>query len=248
MGSFVKFLGATIGWGLGGPLGAILGYALGNMVDLFSSKDVDEAFSKAKGHEGQNHPGDFEVSLLVLSSLVIKADGKVDQRELDYVRAYFVQMYGKDRANAAFRLFKEIVKNKNVNTAQVCGQIRMHLNPASRLQLVHFLFGIAAADGQILESEERMIHTISNYFYISAHDYQSVKAMFFKSTDSAYVILEVSKDASDAEVKKAYRKMVKKYHPDRLVGLGEEAQKGGKQKFIEVQKAYEAIVDERKIS
>ena len=58
----------------------------------------------------QTQSGDFEVSLLILASIVIKADGKQDQRELDFVRQQFVNMYGKERANHAFKLFKNISK------------------------------------------------------------------------------------------------------------------------------------------
>jgi DnaJ like chaperone protein len=69
--------------------------------------------------------------------------------------------------------------------------------------------------------------------------------MFFKSADSAYKILEIDKSASDAEIKKAYRTMVKKYHPDKLVNMDEAYQKGAKEKFNKVQQAYEQLQRER---
>ena len=90
--SFAKWIGASIGWSFGGPIGAIIGLALGSLVDNSSGKPQTHKRMRA-----QTQPGDFEVSLLILASLVIKADGKQDQRELDFVRAYFVNMYGKDR-------------------------------------------------------------------------------------------------------------------------------------------------------
>ena len=99
--SFAKWIGASVGWSFGGPIGAIIGLALGSLIDGSSSKTNKYTRLKAP-----TQSGDFEVSLLILSSLVIKADGKQDQRELDFVRRQFVQMYGKDRANHAFRLFK----------------------------------------------------------------------------------------------------------------------------------------------
>ena len=106
MGKFTKWLGAGIGFSMGGPIGAILGFALGNMIDVFSKSDiqVDQQNKRYSDHTGKS--GDFEIALLILSSIVIKSDGKIDQRELDYVRAYFVKMYGKERAKKAFRLFK----------------------------------------------------------------------------------------------------------------------------------------------
>jgi DnaJ like chaperone protein len=69
--------------------------------------------------------------------------------------------------------------------------------------------------------------------------------MFYKSADSAYKILEIDKSATNDEIKRAYRNMVKKYHPDKLVHLGKEHQKGAEEKFRKVQEAYEQLQKER---
>ena len=185
--------------------------------------------------------GDFEVSLLILASLVIKADGKQDQRELDFVRRQFVQMYGKDRANHAFRLFKAINKQPNISLRQVCLQIQQMMDHASRLQLLHFLFGIAQSDGDVASSEVIIIERIANYLRISHRDFESIKAMFYSSKTNAYKILELDKDASPKDIKSAYRRMVKKFHPDKVQHLGKEHQKGAEEKFRKVQEAYEQL-------
>jgi DnaJ like chaperone protein len=185
--------------------------------------------------------GDFEVSLLILASLVIKADGKQDQRELDFVRRQFVQMYGKDRANHAFRLFKAINKQSNISLRQVCLQIQQMMDHASRLQLLHFLFGIAQSDGDVASSEVIIIERIANYLRISHRDFESIKAMFYSSKTNAYKILELDKDASPKDIKSAYRRMVKKFHPDKVQHLGKEHQKGAEEKFRKVQEAYEQL-------
>jgi DnaJ like chaperone protein len=80
---------------------------------------------------------------------------------------------------------------------------------------------------------------------ISEKDFESIKAMFFKDTKSAYKILEITPDASDEELKKAYRKMAIKYHPDKVSHLGEDVQKAAKEKFQQLNAAYEAIKKER---
>ncbi len=193
----------------------------------------------------QTQSGDFEVSLLILASIVIKADGTQDQRELDYVRQQFVSMYGKERANKAFKLFKGINQQTNIPTRKVCLQIKQMMDHSSRLQLLHFLFGIAKADGIVIEEEEKQIYTIAGYLGISSRDYSSIKAMFYNSRDNAYKILEIDKTATNDEVKKAYRKMAKKYHPDKVAHLGKEHQKGAEEKFKQVQKAYEKLQKER---
>lgn len=246
MGNFIKWIGAGVGFTFGGPIGSILGFVLGSILEGFSKEDIEEA----KRYSATNtsvQSGDFEISLLLLSSVVIKADGKVDERELNYVRAYFKQMYGEERASNAFKLFGAFIKNNDVSTQQICIQIRQNLAHASRLQLIHFLFGIAKADGVVAEIEVSTIRTIAGYLYISPSDFESIKAMFYDDSESAYKILEIEKTATNEELKAAYRKMVKKYHPDKLQHLGEEHVKGAEEKFKQVQKAYEQIQNERSL-
>lgn len=247
MASFTKWLGAGLGFTLGGPIGALLGFAAGSFLDQFSKEEVQQEFRNAQNEaQGRMYStsGDFEISLLILSAVVIKADGKVDQRELDFVRLQFVQMYGKERANNAFKLFKEVIK-KQIATRQVCMQIRQHMPHASRLQLLHFLFGIAKADMHVSDLEVEEIRKIAGYLYINSYDFESIKAMFYNDSEASYTILEISKSASNDEVKKAYRKMVKKYHPDKLTDIGEEHLQGAKEKFQKIQEAYEYIKKER---
>ena len=244
MGNFIKWLGAGLGFTLGGPIGSILGFALGSVIGGFSKEDIERA--KVYGETSRTRQsGDFEISLLLLSSIVIKADGKTDERELAYVRNHFKNMYGEERANNAFKLFKSFIKTNKVSTRQISEQIRRNLTHASRLQLIHFLFGIAKSDGAVNEAEVNSIKIIAGYLYINQYDFESIKAMFYDSSDSSYRILEIEKTATNDELKKAYRKMVKKYHPDKLQHLGEEHVKGAEEKFKQVQKAYEQIQSER---
>jgi len=243
--SFSKWIGAAIGWSFGGPIGAIIGLALGGIVDSMGSGLQTTYKQRPIYTRPQTQPGDFEISLLILASIVIKADGKQDQRELDFVRNQFVSMYGKERANHAFKLFKEINKQQNISTRQVCLQIRQMMEHASRLQLVHFLFGIAKADGFVTDDEVHQIYSIAGYLGISHNDYESIKAMFYKSADSAYKILEIDKTATNDDIKKAYRNMAKKYHPDKVIHLGKEHQQGAEEKFRKVQEAYEQLQKER---
>lgn len=250
--SFAKWLGASLGWSFGGPIGGILGFVLGSVVDGFSDgdiKDFQRTSQRRVGGGGKTHrvtsSGDFEVSLLILAAVVIKSDGNIDQRELNYVRQNFKKMYGEQRASRAFKLFKGIMQNDNISTRQVCYQIRRHMDHASRLQLLHFLFGIAKADGNVSQVEMQTIRRIAGYLYISQADFESIQAMFYNEVSSAYKILEISKTASDNEVKKAYRRMVKKHHPDKVKHLGDEHVKGAEEKFRKVQQAYEKIQKER---
>jgi len=255
MSSFSKWIGATLGWSLGGPIGGILGFIVGSLVDGFTEVDIN-TMGQGSRTSARTDAGDFEISLLILAAVVIKADGRSTQKELDYVRVNIIRMFGKERANNAFKLFNEVRKKGTIPTRQVCIQIRQQMTHASRLQLLHFLFGIAQSDGAVSQKEIDAIKRISVYLYISNRDFESIKAMFYGSSRSsssgksyssstAYKILEITKSATNDEVKKAYRRMVKKHHPDKLRHLGEAHQKGAEEKFRQIQKAYEQIQGER---
>jgi DnaJ like chaperone protein len=252
--SVSKWIGASLGWSFGGPIGAIIGLALGSIIDGLAGKsnpllgdrttNTQRPYRTRTQQRPQTQSGDFEVSLLVLASIIIKADDRQDQRELDFVRLHFTKMYGKERANHAFKLFKNINKQQ-ISTRQVCTQIRQMMDHPSRLQLLHFLFGIAKADNLVTENEIRQIYTISGYLGISSKDFESIKAMFYNSRENAYKILEIDKSATVAEIKAAYRKMAKKYHPDKVIHLGKEHQQGAEEKFRQVQEAYEQLQKEK---
>ena len=237
---FLAILGFIIFRFPGGVIGYLLGYYLDQMQITTTRSD-----SGIGTQRGNVSPADFELNLLSLASLVIKSDGTVSKKELDYVRMYFVQAYGKDRANATFRTFNEVIKKREVNAQNICDYLRQRTRYEARLQIIHFLFSVADADGYVSPLEVDKIRSIGNYLAIRLADFESIKAMFFKSADSAYTILEIDKSATDNEVKAAYRSMVKKYHPDKLQHMDEAHQKGAEAKFRNVQEAYEQIQKER---
>lgn len=239
----IKWVAALLGFTFFRFPGALLGFIVGSLVDGASSKKT--SFSASFKTNPKVTPGDFELNLLSLSSIVIKADGHVNKTELEYVRQYFVASYGKEHANAIFKTFNEVIKKREVSAQRICFYLTQRTRYASRLQIVHFLFGIANADGVVSDAEAIEIQKIARYLQISVHDFESIKAMFFKSADTAYKILEIEPSASNAEVKKAFRDMAKKYHPDKVQHLGEVHVKGAEEKFRKVQQAYEQIQKER---
>jgi len=253
--AIAKWLGTSLGWAFGGPIGALLGFMLGTAVDetidgnqkkIPHNKKRYSKENRSKRQKENTKPGDFELSFLILSAVVIKADGKIDKRELEYVRKYFVKIYGKSRADKAFKLFNGIIKKK-IATTKICAQIREYMDHDSRLQLIHFLFGISKADDHVHDKEVEEIRKIAGYLYISDKDFLSIKAMFYDFTKSAYQVLEIEETASNDDVKRAYRKMVKKHHPDKLQHLGAEHVKVAEEKFRKIQQAYELIQKKRRL-
>lgn len=184
------------------------------------------------------------VSLMVLFAAVMKADQKLLKSELDYVKEFLRKQFPAEEVHNFMILFKDIL-NQEYNLRDVARQIQRSMDHPSRLQLIHLLFGLAQADGRIDSSEVDMISRISGYLNISSADFQSIKAMFVGDTDGAYRILEVSTSASNEEIKKAYRKMATKYHPDKVAHLGEDLRVLAEEKFKAVNAAYQTLKQER---
>lgn len=243
---FGKWLGGGLGWAFGGPLGGVLGFALGSAFDAASVTVKDGGGTLSSGGYAP-HAGDFAASLLVLSAAVMKSDGKTLKSELEYVKRFLSQQFGEEKAQQQLLLLKEILKQE-IPLHDVCIQIKQYMPHSERLQIIHYLFGISKADGHVHDLELQTIHTISNYLGVNAADFNSLKAMYFRDATSDYKILEIERSATDDEVKKAYRKMAVKFHPDKVAALGEEMQKGAKEKFQNVQEAYENIKKQRGFS
>jgi len=242
--SLGKYLFAGgLGFVLGGPIGAVVGVVL---TSLLSNSEYQTTTAVRKKSTVQ---GDFRMVLLLLFASVMKADGEVKKSELNVVKRFLVQTFGEQGALEALQLLKEFLK-QNYNVSEIAQQASHYFNYSQRTELVHLLFMIATADGSVSENEIRIIHFAAQHL-VSISDFESIKAMFVKNkanTDWAYTVLEINKNATNDELKKAYRKMAMKFHPDKVNNLGENIKKQAEEKFKEIQKAYETIKQERNIA
>ena len=250
MAKFGKWIGGGLGWAVGGPIGAIFGFVIGSIVDG-STTSVETRrgpgpFGGRTTGYSRTTTGGYVMSLLVLTAAVMKADGKVVKSELDYVKKFMVQNFGAASAQEAVKMLRDILK-QTIPVNEVCRQIQMNMNYSARLQLMHFLFGIAQADNRVDETERKVIENIGMQMGIGRSDFESIQAMFVRNIDADYKILEIEPNASNDELKKAYRRMAMKYHPDKVSHLGEDFQKAAKDKFQKVSQAYENIKKERKM-
>ena len=244
MAKFGKWIGGGLGWALGGPIGAIIGFTVGSMIDG-SNGQIQRG--PTTGYSARTTTGGYVMSLLVLVAAVMKADGKVLKSELDYVKKFMVHNFGEASAVEATKMLRDLL-NQTIPVEEVCRQIKQNMNYSARLQLVHFLFGIAQADGNVDPTEAQLIYHISLQMGISNKDIESIQAMFIPNTDGDYKILEIDRSASNEDLKKAYRRMAMKFHPDKVSHLGDDFQNAAKEKFQKVNQAYENIKKERKIA
>ena len=252
MGSF-KWIAGLLGWVSWGPIGALLGFLAGSAVDSFientrllSGGGSSSAGQRTgtRGYSATEQRNSFLVSLLVLSAAVIKADGKTLQAELDYVKDFVRKNFGESAVPEAMRMLDQLTRQQ-VNIYQVGPQIAQYMNYSQRLQLFHYLVQIALADGDFSKSEKSVLEAIGSTIGLTNADVNSVIAMFYKDTNSAYAVLEISPSATDDEVRTAYRRMAMKNHPDKVATLGADVQKAAAEKFRQIQEAYEAIKKER---
>ncbi len=239
----IKWVTAILGYTYFRFGGAILGYFIGSVLEQLFRQDRRNPFASVQSQRMQTNQ--VQLNLLSLAAIVIKADGKVDERELRFVRNYFITNYGEAYASSIFAKFNTEVKKEQQNLNEITRLFVQRAPYETRLQILHFLFAIANADGHVAEVEVQKILQIANALQLRSMDFESIKAMFVKSADNAYKILEISPSATDAEVKKAYRTMAKKYHPDKLQTDDAALKKGAQEKFQQVQAAYETIQKER---
>ena len=242
-----KWISGAIGWALGGPIGALIGYSLGALFE--GSSGAGDYAGGAGANRARNQYAEqrnsFMVSLLVLSAAVMKADGKVMRSELEYVKGFIRANFGEAAVAQALKVLQDLLE-KSIDLPQVCAQIKMYMDMPQRLQLLHFLVGIAQADGHVSASELDELKKIALYLGISARESESVFAMFGgNKLEDAYKVLEVSPDATDEQIKKAYKQLALKHHPDRVESLGADVKKAAEEKFKAIAIAYETIKKER---
>ena len=273
--SKAKWIGGFLGWVAWGPIGALIGYLLGKAVDTYidgshqlpggdgwerqsgqgsyrqqSGQDPYNQGRSTQSRQGRytadEQRNSFFVSLLVLSSAVIKADGKTHPAELRTVREFIRSNFGEQAAAQAEQILQRL-DSQQVNIYSVGDQIAANMNYSQRLQLFQYLVSIATADGDFSASEKSVLEAIASAIRLTSTDAASIIAMYYKEADSAYTVLEISPSATDDEVRSAYRRMAMKYHPDRVATLGPDVQKAAEEKFKKIQEAYATIKRQRGI-
>lgn len=239
-----KWILGGLGFVLGGPIGAIVGALIGSVYDVLSDDPNKQTSTDRPKREKRRQAtqGDVGVSIIVLLACVIKADGRVLKSEIAFVKPFLVRTFGEQGAHNALQLLKQLLQ-QDIDPVAVSQQIEQHLNYSVRLELLHLLLGVANADGELAQSELQVIQTIATNMGISDADYQSLRSIYCKQSDTnwAYTALEIEPTATDEEVKKAYRRMAMKYHPDKVANAGESIRQQANDKFRSINEAYEHI-------
>ncbi len=241
---YYKWILGGLGLAFYGVIGAVVGYIVGSIIDHIQGNKTQEQTASRPGHSTSSG-GDLTLTLVVLSAAIMRADGRVTQRELDHVRRFFIAQFGVPLAGELLILLRETLK-QDVDHRQVCQQLRHTMPHPVRLQLLHYLIALAYSDGGVDRAELALIRSMALDMGVSEQDLGSLSAMFrTNDPNAAYDVLEIPSAATDEEVKKAHRRMAMKYHPDKVGQLGAEVQKAAVEKFRKVQQAYETIQKQR---
>jgi DnaJ like chaperone protein len=249
-------LGGTLGFMFGGPLGALLGAALGRNFDR-GIKITDQHGAFGAGQQERVQAAFFTATFSVMG-YIAKVDGKVTADEIAAAEGIMSHMQlGSQQRKAAIKLFNE-GKKDGFPLHDVIMQFRRECMRRRNLAQVFLEIQIATAmaDGHMHASEKNVLFSIGEQLGFNRADIEHLFNMSGtgqrtgtqkQSLSKAYDILDVSKSASDAEVKKAYRRLMSQHHPDKLIakGLPEEMIKFATEKTQEIKAAYEQIKESR---
>lgn len=201
----------------------------------------------------------FSNTLLLLVATIIQADDKREDSEFKYIESALLEHFQPKRVVKMVNYIKAHAEDTPINYRKICKSIRFEFPLSSKIQLMHLLIGIAAADGLVTKTEQALLQDIAIQIRLPKATFDSLFKMFHFRYEGeekrqqrkiysyklrlseAYGILEISEDASVEEIKKAYRKMALKHHPDRVIHLGSDYQKSAKEKFQIISDAYEFI-------
>lgn len=263
-----KVVGGAFGFLLGGPLGAILGASFGHQFDA-GMEGIDLDATLNPGDRQRVQMAFFTTTFAVMGHLA-KADGRVSQAEIDLAKRIMEEMrLSGDMRQTAINLFQQ-GKKADFPLADALEQFRRECHRRTHLtrMFLEIQLQAAFADGAITKAEETILMTICQHLHISRFEYESIKMQFqaqqrfYRHSQQrytpnkplrdtladAYAVLGIKSSASDAEVKKAYRRLISQHHPDKLVakGLPEEMMVLAKEKTQQIRKAYETIQAARK--
>ena len=215
-----------------------------------SYQDYNQAYQQAyRQRQQQGQRNSFLFSLLVLASYIIKADGKVMHSEMETVRGMLRQNFGEVAVGQGDEILRRLfdeqkrvgVRQFEQTVADCCRQIAANMDYSQRLQLLSFLVIIAQADGRVDPSEVTAMRLCAQWLQMSADEVDSLLGMGKDDLESAYRVLGVSTDATDDELKRAYRRLALEHHPDKVAALGEDIRRAAEKKFQQINDAKERI-------
>lgn len=219
-------------------------FSLNNLLGSLAKILSDQAEPAEKQHRKSPqrlHEEEIANSILVLAAAVVRCNRNYTLDTKNFIRQFFSRQFG---THGLVKRMESVDSHLETGAEPyvriACKELKILTTHDSRINMVHFLFGVAASDDFINARETRAIQRIAGYLGISDSDFKEIKRSFLHD-NNPYKLLGLDEDATREQVRTAYRKMVLKYHPDKRGALtGEDANI----KFREVQRAFELIKKE----
>lgn len=251
-----KWIGGFLGFVAGGGvLGALAGYAVGAMIDnMFQAgrEQADEGYA-SQNSGATNERNGFLFSLMVLSAHIIQADGKIMHSEMEHVRRFLRSNFGQSAAEQGEQIIRRLFEYRKQNgddfwrsqIDKACYEISISMPRGHRMQLIVYLAELVKADGVVREVELQALRHIAVAMRLDSGVVDQMFATGGSTIEDAYKVLGVSPEATDDEVRKAYKKLVMEYHPDRVATLGDDVKEAATRKLQEINQAKERIYKSR---
>lgn len=253
-------LGGAFGFMIGGPLGAVVGAALGHQLGGRAPAGAAPSFGGTQQRQ-QRLQGAFFAATFAVMGRIAKADGRISPEEIRLASTVMDHFDLDPRLRAAAQnLFREGASER-FDLDGVLAQFRRESGRQVNLRrlFLEIQIQMALADGAVSAPERRILLLVSDCLGIPRALYRRLEEQIRASAHSgpaagsgpsledAYATLGVPSGASETEVKRAYRRLMSRHHPDKLVakGLPEEMMRVATERTQEIRAAYDRIKEAR---
>ncbi len=236
-----KIIGGAAGFAVGGPLGALLGAGVGHAIDSglvgTASRAGEEATRKIT----------FTIGVIALSAKMAKADGRVTPDEIEAFKEVFkIPPHEVKNVIRVFEMAQQDTAGYETYARQIA-KLFAH-QPQVLEDLLGALFHIAKADGIVHPGELHYLEKVAEIFGFTGMAYESIKARFLgPDKSSPYTVLGIDPMISDDDLKKCYRRLIKKNHPDKMIadGVPREFIEVANERLAAINAAYDIISSQR---
>ena len=231
MSGYSKWLGGGLGWLVGGPIGGILGFVAGNILN-------EEPEAEVQGQHNQT--SELESCMMVMASHIIHADGKVSLKEIDAVRNFFMEIGGGEHVESKMKVMNHCL-NHEYELEKACGFVRIYQTEAIAIQCLRFLYGVAISDEKLSEKEYKLLFYIAGQLNINDVVFGKLMKEWTIAGNDDFGLFNLHETATVEEIRTVYRRMVLNIHPDRNPSYSDEERKEAERQLQLLREAYERL-------
>jgi DnaJ like chaperone protein len=235
MSKYDKWIGAGLGWLVGGPIGGLLGFAAGSLLN-----DAP----KAEATHSNSSLSELEACLLVIASHVVTADGAPTLQQIEFVRNQLIAFSGEKNIDEKMRVFNHCLAHR-YELEKSCGYIRVYQSEAVAIQSLRWAHAIAICDRELSENELKLLFYIAGLLNINDVAFKKLLSEWQSKHANLFKLFELNENAGKQELITAYRKLILKIHPDRNPQYSHKERKWAEMKLQQLREAYQQLLEEK---